>query len=402
MAKHNYSRHSWTTALALQRLQANNTTTVATIIRTALQAFYLLTLPRLVSTDTAAQVFLAISVSTVVAPLASLGSQFRLIKALAVGRENLEDIVPSYFIGFLVLTGVAGAVTQVYGIATTTHFFAFFTIYLLTNYARVFADTLAQAFAVYNLSQIGYIALWALKLLATWGLSHEITVNFAAISLLEVGISAPWICATCIYIRRHWPVNTLRVPWREDLQIIVATGVRSVWLEADRLLLPLFLGADSYVSYSIASRAAVGAQALIAAYLGVITPKIVRANSRSVQALYRSGVRITAIATVAYFLGAAAILVVYPSLSATYVTILILGLTLVPTYYAASIYSDYVFYNISASSRITINLLGASITIVGVGLTALTHWVPTTTIGLLASFTLGTVYAKYRIRKSSA
>jgi hypothetical protein len=400
MARIRNSHRASTVAARRERIQANSTTTIATVIRTALQAGYLLLLPRLVDTETAAQVFLAVSVSTVAAPLASLGSQFRLIKTLAAGRGNLKDVIPSFLIGPLLLIGVAGLVSRIYSIGFAPYFFEFFAIYLLVNYLRMFADTLAQGYSIYNVSQIGYIALWGLKLFATWSISRQVPVNFGMIALIEVGVSIPWIGVTCTYMRRHWPIDAFQLPWKEDLQIILATGVRSIWLEADRLLLPLFLGPASYVSYSIVSRAAVGAQALVSAYLGVITPKIVRSTARSIHLLLLSGIGITVIAIAAYLVGAGAVLVIYPNLGAMYILILVLGLALIPTYYAASMYSDYVFYNISASGRVTINLIGAGMTVVGIGLTAITNWVPATTIGLLASFSLGTAYAKYRIRKS--
>lgn len=367
-----------------------------TAAKVGLQAGFFLLVPKAFDDGVAAALFLAFALQSFLCPTAALGSQFRLIKALATGATGIRSAITTAGIGSLICLVVAPLLCLIYAHAAFTP--AALALYCVANYVRLFSDALAQGSGRYNVAQAAYIGFWGVKIavvasvliVPTWRL------DFTHLSLLEAGLSLPWAITAGVWLSRRALRPSLgAVRWREELQLTLTTGSRSLWMEADRLILPIAASAAFYVDYNLIGRVATGAVTLVSAILASMTPDIVRAEPSELSGLTRRGRAPVALATVAYAVGAAVTICLYPQLRGEWLVALALAVVLPALVFWSHIYLDHVFYHHDPVRRLRSNLLGAGVVALASALCALHASAVVATLGVIGSYTITGLLARH-------
>lgn len=342
------------------------------LLRIALQAMFLLLLPRWVDETTASVTFLVISMAAFINPAAALGSQFNAIKAAGRGARP-GAAIPPFGAGMVLAFGLACGIAVIYRHADIAAPAELMACYVLINYVRSFADAVGQGAGRYNLVQVAYTAFWLAKVGTVWILFEQGSApGFGALVCIELVCSCPWFLAAAFYVARHFDLMSWRqISVGQELSVTFATLVRTAWMEADRLLLPFVVSPSTYVAYTVANRSATVGIALVSAHLGVLTPHIVRAKRETLPVLWRSGRRIELLALTATLVGDVVVLLLYPHLAWQVRAVMAVTLLLVPAYLWAHIFADFAFYHLGAWARAKANVVGFTFVAVGVGLVGL-------------------------------
>lgn len=369
-------------------------------LKVILQAAFFVAIPRWAPTSVASTTYLVMAMSAVINPVAALGSQFRAIKAVAAGRD-LGSTIAAATLGLLAASALAMAMYVPYRGSLAAGTLATVTSYIAVNYVRLYVDAVAQGAGHYNLCQAAYIAFWAAKLLGVGLLSMSGDVSFGELVVVEAVASSPWMCvATVIAVRAH-EFGAWRPTWEEDFSVSIATLARMGWMEGDKLLLGLIADPSAYVEYSLAIRPSTAGIALVAAVIGVATPRLIRGSPEIIATLLREGRLPVALACAAVVLGSAGILILYPESVRATAPVMLISLLAVPGYFVSHVYADYVFYRYGGAPRLAANLIGATTVAMGGILVAWSGAVPIMATAAILSYLLVVVFTRAYLRRVS-
>ncbi|ULH14258.1 hypothetical protein MF271_01685 (plasmid) [Deinococcus sp. KNUC1210] len=261
-------------------------------------------------------------------------------------------------------------------------------VYMLACYFRLFTDSHYQGTGRFDLMQRLYILFWFAKILFVLLVyTFHLQIHFTHLATFEFIASLPWIVYTIQSLRKlRSNIKDATFSVSEGFTRTMGGLSRNLWLEIDKILLPIFLDNHAYIQYSLISRVFSAAIIFISSFIASITPKIIISPRDRLIDIIRSGRLTVFVSCFAFLFGTILSFALYKIFSWENLFVALSFFISIPLFYWGSIIFDFIFYQSKTFNRVLLNLLGLFIICLGIFISSYTKNLYPVSISIALSY----------------